>query len=173
MPHQLATIDKIKTGVNQNEFFIRYDLSGYYDKIPHDKLIEILSDKIDDDYFIQLIRHSINNHIDKKHTSEKRNFRTRGIPQGLSISNILANIYGGEIDDVMSKYSYSRYVDDILLLFENEPEMAEAKDDFEKCITLLGLEENKQKRSTGKVSDGFDYLGYSYDEGIWKIKRKH
>jgi len=73
----------------------------------------------------------------------------------------------------MSKYSYSRYVDDILLLFENEPEMAEAKDDFEKCITLLGLEENKQKRSTGKVSDGFDYLGYSYDEGIWKIKRKH
>jgi len=65
MPHQLATIDKIKTGVNQNEFFIRYDLSGYYDKIPHDKLIEILSDKIDDDYFIQLIRHSINNHIDK------------------------------------------------------------------------------------------------------------
>ncbi|GEQ69501.1 hypothetical protein JCM33374_g3173 [Metschnikowia sp. JCM 33374] len=84
-----------------------------FDEIPHDKLISLLSNKISDQRFIELIRKSLNAGYLFKYT---RKTDIIGTPQGSIISPILANIYLHELDlfimklkdefDFKGKYSF-------------------------------------------------------------------
>lgn len=172
MPHQLAIIDRIKRSIWRYKYYVKYDISEFYDSIPHDKLIDILKTRIKDDYAIYLIKMAINNHIDPKHSRESREFRATGVPQGLSVSNILANIYGGLLDAEMRDVYFFRYVDDMLLLCESTEEAEYYKNHLIEFIASLGLKNNEQKMDIGSIDNGFDFLGYSFDGKEWLIKKQ-
>lgn len=76
-------------------WWIEGDIESCFDSINHKKLIQILSDKMLDQRFIQLIRKSLNAGY-FEFTIHKTNFI--GTPQGNIISPILANIYLHELD---------------------------------------------------------------------------
>jgi len=78
------------------KWFIEFDIKGYFDNINHQKLMDILSEKIDDDRFLALIRKML-----KAGYMEdwKYNKTYSGTPQGGVISPILANIYLNKLDN--------------------------------------------------------------------------
>jgi group II intron reverse transcriptase/maturase len=86
-PHTaLSEIQHQWTGV---KWFVNVDITGFYDNVDHQVLLNLLSQKIDDKRFINLIRLML-----KAGYMEDWKFRTTysGTPQGGIASPILANI---------------------------------------------------------------------------------
>lgn len=77
------------------DWVIEGDIEGAYPTIDHNRLCEIISKKIDDPRFLNLIRKSLKCGIlkDKQFTRS-----SLGVPQGSIVSPILANIYYHEMD---------------------------------------------------------------------------
>lgn len=82
------------------KWIVDMDISGFYDNINHDKLVEILQRKVDDDRFINLIVKFL-----KAGYLEdwKFNETFSGAPQGGICSPILANIFLNELDGFLAK----------------------------------------------------------------------
>lgn len=140
--------------------------------INHDKLIKIIEHKIHIKSFLVLLSKAIKQTtIVKPSLSISKYSEEKGVPQGLSISNILADIFMQDID---KKYKskptikYYRYVDDILILCTKGQEKVlfqNIKRDFEKKdLTIHELEKNKNKTDCGPISQGFNFLGYLYED---------
>nr|AYE93406.1 hypothetical protein C0993_000042 [Termitomyces sp.] len=76
-------------------WWIEGDIKGCFDYIPHDKLMAILSQRILDQRFLQLIRKALNaGYLQGKSPI----YDIVGTPQGSIISPILANIYLHQLD---------------------------------------------------------------------------
>lgn len=100
------------------------DLSGYFDSIPHDKLMELVARRISDGAVLALIRAWLRAPI----VEEDRNRGTRrtlpnkqGTPQGGVISPLLANIYLDALDKAVNDRCGQvpvmvRYADDFVIL---------------------------------------------------------
>ena len=108
----LEVITKVWVGT---KWFIEFDIKGYFDNINHKKLMEILSEKIDDDRFLALIRKML-----RCGYMEDWNFRAThsGTPQGGVISPILSNIYLDKLD---------RYLDELCENFSKGKERSKSK----------------------------------------------
>jgi group II intron reverse transcriptase/maturase len=87
-------------------WWIEGDIKGCFNNIPHGKLMAILSTKIKDHRFLQLIRKALNAGylIDNRPI-----YDIVGTPQGSIISPILANIYLHQLDE---------FVEDMKLKFD-------------------------------------------------------
>ena len=156
-------IDDIINKIPLYECFIKLDVKAFYGSINQENLIKTLKKRIRKPEIISLIRNAIRTDsltYPIKEKVEKRE-RTLGVPEGLPISNTLANIY---MIDVDKKYqginyiSYYRYVDDILILV-NKDYFSQVKQEISKDIKNLGLELN-EKKDEGEISNSFEYLGY-------------
>ena len=81
-------------------WWIEGDIKGCFDNIPHDKLMEVLSLRIKDQRFLQLIRKALNAGYMIDHSP---NYDIIGTPQGSIVSPILANIYLHQLDEFVEK----------------------------------------------------------------------
>ena len=81
-------------------WWIEGDIKGCFDNIPHDKLMTVLSNKIKDQRFLQLIRKVLNAGYLQ---DNKPIYDIVGTPQGSIISPILANIYLHQLDEFVEK----------------------------------------------------------------------
>lgn len=80
------------------KWIVDMDISGFYDNIDHDKLVEILSKKIDDKKFIKLVVKFLKAGYQEDWTFNKT---YSGTPQGGIVSPILANIFLNELDEFL------------------------------------------------------------------------
>lgn len=81
-------------------WWIEGDIKGCFDNIPHDKLMSVLSNKIKDQRFLQLIKKALN----AGYLLDQRPiYDIVGTPQGSIISPILANIYLHQLDEFVEK----------------------------------------------------------------------
>lgn len=145
---------------------IRADIRAFYDTIPHDDLFKRLAPLVGQPSVLTLLRKAVKTptvpsgfHRPKK--GWPRN--TRGVPQGLAISNALANVYLRSLDEELTRGTalYLRYVDDILIVVHaHEVDAAEAT--LKASLFALGLELNDEKWHVGPLSQPFDYLGYRF-----------
>lgn len=97
--------------------FIKLDIRSFYDGIDHKVLMKNLRAKIRSSQPLSMIEAAIRTPTGARASDPKIN--PLGVPQGLSISNILASIYLESIDDKYAAslgLSYHRYVDDILCI---------------------------------------------------------
>jgi retron-type reverse transcriptase len=152
----IKLLDKYLT-IFKYEYFIKLDLSDFYGKINQPLLLKKLSLRIKDKNLLKLIKDAI-----QTPTIPEEKKVTEGVPQGLSISNILSQIYMLEFDELnFPDCHIVRYVDDILVLCKK----SNANNIFsflkEYIIDTLGLKLNTTKKDEGElVKKGFDYLGY-------------
>jgi RNA-directed DNA polymerase len=93
-------LNKIQKKWTGTKWFIEFDIKGYFDNINHDKLMQILSEKIDDDRFLALIRKMLRAGYMEDWQYNKT---WSGTPQGGIISPILANIYLDKLDRYVQK----------------------------------------------------------------------
>lgn len=99
-----TALDAIQKTFNSTNWFIEGDIKGFFDNINHNRLVEILEERIDDNRFIRLIRKFLN----AGYVEDWVFHRTySGTPQGGIISPILANIYLDKLDKFIADYSKS------------------------------------------------------------------
>ena len=154
--------------------FFQTDISKFYDNIYHPTLMKKLSKKIRSKKILNLILRAITtktvpaNYRKKDFPQTKRD---TGVPQGLAISNILANIYIFECDQEFTLLGekYTRYVDD-LFFFAKEGDIGFIEGEVQKQFKQLGLEINKEKTRHGSITEQFDYLGYRFERPLITVK---
>lgn len=174
--HEIKTVMSQKDNSNRYEYdsFIKLDINSYYKSINHDLLKKKLKRKIRKKEIIDLIFSAITTpsiSLPIRNLSSIQN-KAQGVPEGLSISNALANIYLCDIDEkYLSKdnIKYFRYVDDILILCKSNYAdiiYKDIKSDFE-CIKL---KVNNNKEDTGYLFEGFEYLGYKLNLNMTTVR---
>lgn len=95
-----TALHQVKTKARGSSWVIEGDITGCFDNIDHDILLEILSRKIKDGRFINLIRRYLKaGHFEFNHVHNSLS----GCPQGSLISPILSNIYLNEFDKYMDE----------------------------------------------------------------------
>lgn len=156
-------INHISNNISSFDSFIKLDVSSFYASIQHDVLFRKLHGKIKKPEIINLIQNAIETESLSYPVKEKvnRHKRELGIPEGLPISNSLANIYLANLDkkySAVSRVKYYRYVDDILILLNRE-DLESVKKAIVRDLKRLGLKTN-DKNADGEISQGFEYLGY-------------
>ena len=94
----LAQVQKTFTGV---KWIIEGDIKACFDSFDHHVLVNVLRERIKDEYFIALIWKML-----KAGYMEQWTYHNTfsGTPQGSGCSPILANIYLNELDKYMAKY---------------------------------------------------------------------
>jgi RNA-directed DNA polymerase len=157
------------------------DLSGYFDSIPHDKLIECLRMRIVDGSVLRLIRQWLKAPVvdaTEKGKPPKVTRNDKGTPQGGVISPLLANLYLHWFEVVLLKElkrghiaaGIVRYADDFVILTHTLPETLKAFVE-DKLEGWMGLRINREKtRCVNLRGKGqrLDFLGYSlrYDRDL-------
>jgi RNA-directed DNA polymerase len=150
------------------------DLSGYFDSIPHDKLIECLRMRIVDGSVLRLIRQWLKAPVvepTEKGKPPKVTRNDKGTPQGGVISPLLSNLYLHWFEVVLLKElkrgriaaGIVRYADDFVILAHTLPETLKAFIE-EKLEGWMGLRINREKThcvNLREVGQRLDFLGYS------------
>ena len=146
------------------------DIKGFFDNIPHKKLMKVLNKVIADGTVLDLIW----SWLKCGYMEDGKYYNTKaGQVQGGVISPLLANIYLNELDWELhkAKIYFVRYADDFLLFCETEEEVTRAGNIAKSVIESLGLEVamNKTKVVDFK-NDDFDFLGFHFNH--WKTSKK-
>lgn len=156
------------------------DLSGFFDNIPHDKLMILVEQRISDRRILRLIKMWLKTPIfeDNKLTKSKK-----GTPQGGVISPLLANIYLNLVDKAVSRtdghfHKYGvrivRYADDFILVAKKIPEHCIKY--LQEMLKRMELEFNEDKtRLVNVETDPFDFLGFTfrYDKDLFVKNKKY
>ncbi len=150
------------------------DIKGYFDSIPHDRLMTVLQTKITDSKLLQVIEGFMKVGIIEEMKEWKP---TKGTPQGGVLSPLLANIYLHSLDELMEKRGFKmiRYADDFVILGWSEEEVREAKRLIEDWMAVNGLSLHPEKtRICNCMIDGqgFDFLGYRFERGYKFVRKK-
>lgn len=173
---RLAQYLNENSGDGNPVYFFKGDISAFYDNINHSVLIKQLSHKIDP-VALKLVINAITTptvSIGKKPGNETN---TLGVPQGLSISNILAEVYFDGVDRQLKAAPedglYLRYVDDILIAGKESTDFGEivssAINDHH-----LGLSLSQAKTQTGIIgADAFEFIGYRIMGNVFSVKESN
>jgi RNA-directed DNA polymerase len=151
---------------------LRADVENFYGSINREKLFIKLKKRIKSYRLLSLIKKAIetpivpNNYNRKDRKRYVEEFKGVGIPQGLSISNVLAHIYLHDFDHDMKNNNcvdvYYRYVDDILIFTEKD-KIDEIEALLKKELEALNLNFNDTKTYKKSGEEEFEYLGYRFE----------
>src|SRR3954468_8862690 len=141
------------------------DLKGYFDSIPHDRLMMRLKEKIADGPVLTLIEAFLKARIldDLEEWTP-----TAGAPQGAVLSPLLSNIYLDPLDHLMARSGFAmvRYADDFVILCRTPEEANRALELVRTWVSENGLMLHPTKsKAVDARTEGFDFLGYHLEGG--------
>lgn len=152
------------------------DLKGYFDSIPHDKLMACLEHRISDRHMLKLIRQWLEAPVQEPPENGGRphvHRNDKGTPQGGIISPLLANLYLHWFDYVFyrsdgpanwAKAKLVRYADDFVVLARYQsPRLVDFVEGT--LEQRFGLELNREKTRVvdlKQTGSSLDFLGYTY-----------
>jgi len=90
--------------------------------------------------------------------------RERGLPQGIPVSPLLANLFLDEFDEELlgRDYRLVRFADDFIVLCKDVEAAHQAREDARKALARIGLKLNEEKTAVRSFDEGFSYLGYLF-----------
>lgn len=147
------------------------DIKGYFDAIPHDRLMSLVERKISDGRILALIRSYLEQEVmDTCGTWQS----PQGTPQGGVISPLLANIYLDPLDHLMANAGFEmvRYADDFVILCRTKEGAETALAQVREWTREVGLTLHPEKTHIATWEEGFDFLGYRFQNGKrWLAKK--
>ncbi len=158
-------IIKAQDFLNKKEWFLKSDISKYFQSIETEILIEILNRKIRDKKLIKLIKKIL----------ENGSIEGKGLPIGNLTSQFFANVYLDRLDhyvkDELGLKYYIRYMDDIVVFGDNAKKLKEIKNKIEEFIKLkLNLELKESATYINKRENGLSFLGKRVFNNLIRIK---
>ncbi|NIF50225.1 reverse transcriptase [Enterobacter sp. Ap-1006] len=179
LPH--TVMDSLKEALHEKKFteYAKIDLKSFYPSIEHSLIEHAIKSRIRKKEFRTLIMSAlavptVNEFKGSKHAMPN----TKGVPQGLAISNILAEISLGKLDNELSSDPniwFKRYVDDILILTTSGQASIVAENVIRKLESIElkphPLNEENSKSVVGVIGTPFSFLGYQIIGEELLIKR--
>jgi group II intron reverse transcriptase/maturase len=161
---------------NKTYWVVDADIKGFFDNVDHEWMMKFLEHDIEDPNFLRYVKRFLKAGIMEEgqyHNAES------GVPQGGSISAVLANVYLHYALDMWfykvirrrsgGKAEMVRYADDVVFCFEYEEEARAFYEALKERLRKFNLELSEEKSkiiefgikakgSTGK----FDFLGFTH-----------
>jgi RNA-directed DNA polymerase len=171
------------------------DIKGFFDSLNHEWLIKFVEHRIGDDRVIRLIHKWLKAGVMVEGIKEES---SEGVPQGGSISPLLANIYLHYVLDLWVDHKrkdksggeviITRWADDFVMGFEHQSQaekyLGELKDRMQKFGLELHPEKtrilefgpwaiNNRKRRKQTKPESFNFLGFTHIVGIKRSNRMY
>src|SRR6266581_6250393 len=154
-------------------YVVDADLKGYFDSIPHDRLMSRMKEKIADGTLLSLIESFLKANI--LDGLEEWTPAT-GAPQGAVLSPLLSNVYLDPLDHLVARSGFEmvRYADDFVILCRSEAEAGVALEKVQQWTAQAGLRLHPEKTRIVDATQraGFDFLGYHFERGYRWPRRK-
>jgi RNA-directed DNA polymerase len=156
---------------NKRKHVVEIDFSNFFNTIPHQKLMKILSKKISDNKFKGLIgRFLVGDLI--SHDGEQIPSEI-GTPQGSIMSPVLANIYLNEVLDQWFMENYAshdnvivRYADDAVFFLKEKGTAEKFMHELKEQVEGFDLQLNEEKTHTLELAkdnhNSFSFLGLTF-----------
>jgi RNA-directed DNA polymerase len=144
-----------------NTYVIEFDLEKFFDKVNHDRLMTMLSRRIDDKRLLGLIRKYLKTGIMVEGIIESR---TEGTPQGSPLSPLLSNIVLDELDKELERrgHQFVRYADDLSIYVKSMKSAERVKESITKFIEgKMRLKVNQEKSKISRPRES-NLLGFSF-----------
>lgn len=165
-------IERCKEYINDGcHYVVDIDLEKFFDKVNHDKLINIISRTINDGDVVSLIRKYLVSGVMVNGvvvTSDE------GTPQGGPLSPLLSNIMLNELDKEILKrgHRFVRYADDVCIYVKSERSAFRVMEKITDYIeNKLRLRVNRNKSKVSKFNE-IKYLGFGFylEKGLARSK---
>jgi RNA-directed DNA polymerase len=146
-------------------FVVDADLKSFFDTIPHDRLLALVSQKVTDGKLLKLLGQFLQQGVLDGLAAWTPD---EGTPQGAVISPLLSNIYLDPLDHVMAAEGFEmvRYADDFVVLCRSEAQAARALAVIEDWTARAGLVLHPAKtRIVDARTQSFEFLGYRFANG--------
>jgi RNA-directed DNA polymerase len=140
------------------------DIKGYFDSIPHERLMGLVRERIADGRVLGLIGGFLKQGVMEEGMETEAG---EGTPQGGVISPLLANIYLDPLDRLMGEAGFEmvRYADDMVVMCRSREEAAEALEKLREWMVGAGLTLHPEKTRVVDMEQAgsyFDFLGYRF-----------
>jgi len=151
------------------------DLKGYFDSIPHERLVARVRERVSDGKVMKLVESFLTQGVLTEMGAWEAT--ESGTPQGAVISPLLANLYLHPLDLLMQQSGVEmvRYADDFILLCRDREEALEALRRVQDWVETEGLTLHPEKTKVVDMTEpkaGFDFLGYHFHHGGKRWPRK-
>jgi hypothetical protein len=171
-------INSVNTEIGNTNirFKLETDITGFFDCIPHSKLLITLNKFGVEPEILDLLNNCLNIYSGTKESVTPG----VGIPQGPAASFFYANVFLTDLDYEISQrgYTYYRYMDDIRIYEENEEELTDALVMIDNFLKGRALSLNTKKTSIEEISEDresekVNYLiGYGEEIDEYETKPK-
>lgn len=156
-----AAVYWVREAIRRGDRWVaEFDIMGFFDHLRHPRLLREVAKEVDDPEVIGLVRRWLKAGV----LTEAGYLPSEaGTPQGGVISPLLANIYLHRLDVEMRAAGFRliRYADDFVILTGSRVE-AQAADAFVRQVLAdIGLQVAEAKSGVRRVSEGFEFLGFS------------
>ncbi len=145
-----------------NPVVVRTDLSAFFDSVPRDRVVDLAISLDLSKEVAELLKVWSKKITGRPFwlTGKTSDLEVMGLPQGLSISATLAELWGTEIERKMSPFTkVFRFVDDISFVSNSMEEAAELLAKLRVIIEEMGLEISEKKTHIAYLSEGIPWLG--------------
>jgi RNA-directed DNA polymerase len=173
-PNRNAHQGVLKARENLNEgytWIVELDLEKFFDRVNHDKLMHLLTDKIKDKRTLKLIRAYLSSGIMENGVVSPCR---EGTPQSSPLSPLLSNILLNELDQKLEErgHRFVRYADDCSIYLRSKKSAHRVMDNIAEYLEdALKLKVNREKSKVSKPTQstllGFSFYGTSKG---WKTR---
>ena len=162
---QMAIIKALEYFNDGYDWVVDIDLEKFFDNVPHDRLLRMVSDVVKDGNVVSLV-----NKFLKAGVMVQGNYEDTivGTPQGGPLSPLLSNIMLNKLDKELEARGlhFTRYADDTIILVKSEKAANRVMESITHFIEKkLGLKVNMTKTKICKPND-LKYLGFGFYKDI-------
>ena len=179
-------LDALTVGIETKKvsWLLDADIRGFFDTLDHEWLVKFVEHRIADDRVVRHIQKWLNAGVMEE---GKRAEQEEGVPQGGSVSPLLANIYLHHVFDLWADQwrktqsrgdvIIARYADDFAVGFQHESDARRFLEDLRERLGKFNLElhadktrviefgrfasERRERRGQGKP-ETFNFLGFTH-----------
>jgi RNA-directed DNA polymerase len=151
--------------LEQAEWIVDGDISDFFGSLSHERLIDLVADRVADGKVLSLIRSMLTAGALVDGVFESA---VAGTPQGGVASPLLSNIYLTVFDERMEQagFALTRYCDDWVIVCRSRSEAERALTSARAVLEgELGLQLHPEKTRIVHITRGFEFLGYKVGRG--------
>ena len=162
---QMAIIKALEYFNDGYEWIVDIDLEKFFDNVPHDRLLRMVSDVVKDGNVVSLVNKFLKARVMIQGNYEDTEI---GTPQGGPLSPLLSNIMLNKLDKELEARNlhFTRYADDTIILVKSEKAANRVMESITHFIEKkLGLKVNMTKTKICKPNE-LKYLGFGFYKDI-------